>query len=249
MMAVSLSTRKSAQQLVVSRTDEIRRKRAAARLRAAESLKLKTVMEKAKAAEAEARIAAARDAIISEAVHPTGVKDFTAIKAKRDALRNSEMQSVEGSFLAKLFVDDAAQFLFEAREQIRACEFKLLELSGGAPDLDETFPVPVLEMMFCGSPIVDENFKEVGRQTIIEWCYGAYLYSPHYSRPLLISQSVHDGILEKFKSIYERFEQLSPTQPENRAPLEDDPQILAEVLGALQISAEVLRIAGRVFAP
>jgi hypothetical protein len=230
--AQDLSPPKSSQRLVALRTLELQHERAATRTLAAEARQIKMATEKMKAVEAEAWIAearlAAKRAGIRKVVQYNGcllpvtqtgerrplVKDFTSIKAKRDAMRKVEEQSVEGAFLAKLFRDDADQFLFETREWIRGCKHKLLELSGGTPNLDEMFPVPVLELIIHGTPIVDETLKEVGRQTIIEWCCGAYLYgaySPdgsHYSRPLLITQGVYDSILEEFKTLFEQFDQL-----------------------------------------
>jgi hypothetical protein len=140
-------------------------------------------------------------------------KNFAVVKANRDALRKAEEQSVEGALLAKLFRDDAARFRFEAKMWKRACELKLLEMSGetiGPPDAK--FPDHVWELFYSGWPLVtgtiaDGTLKEVGRETIFEWCYGNYLCEdddPRYSRPLLVTQNEYDRVVEAFKTLFER---------------------------------------------
>jgi hypothetical protein len=189
-------------------------------LLAEEARQIKMAAEKKKAAETEARLTAERNEsaqarlasgikgiAIARHSNDRRVKDFSTIKARRDALRKAEQQSVEGACLNKIFRDDADQFLFEARTWMRACEMKLLELSGGEIDPDAKFPYSVLELFFDGFQIVDENLKETGRETIIEWCFYSYEDdSRHYCRPLLVTPIEYAGVLTAFKTLFERFQ-------------------------------------------
>jgi hypothetical protein len=141
-------------------------------------------------------------------------------KARRDALRKAEQQSVEGSYLSKIFRDDADQFLLEVKMWMEACELKLLELSGRTIGPDARFPMEVWELFYSGVPIFDENLKEAGRETIIEWCYGNYLCEdddPRYGRPLLVTQIEYDRVVEAFKTLFERLHPVSASNNLARA--------------------------------
>jgi hypothetical protein len=213
--------RKTSQQLVALRTLEIQRERAAARLLAAEARQTKMATEKMKTADAEAQLAEARLAVErvgARKVDGCLLKDFFSIKTKRDAMRKAEGLAVDGACLNKMFADDACQYRLQARTLIKACQLKLLQLSGEAINPDIKFPDFVWKLFHSGWPLVtgtiaDGTLKEVGRETIFGWCYEMYLCEdsgPAFRRPLLITQSEYDCILETFKTLFERSQHYVP---------------------------------------